>query len=229
METFLIISVVVILIVVLLGSTGKKETRKKSSISLEDAQKLLNKNKYGLEYYDSTKVKVLVKQALETVHILENSINVKTIEERYDFLNDVLEELSYYKQGKIYYNDMQSALNTYENNYYNRITSKEQKAAIEMYDYDSAKFLFKTALIRAAVECYHINSKEILSLKQQTAINKRKDLIIGTLEEIKEKIIFSLSVSELIDIPNLFNQIADYVNSDNFEEKINIHFEKEVL
>ena len=227
METGIII-IAIVAIFLIVGAMTEISNRKKEQrrASLKDTQELLNELNYGLSYYDSKTVKVLVKQILESVYILENSTNVETIETRYVFLKEKISDLNLYKKGKIYYSDMISALTTYENNYYNRITTAEQKNFIEAYDYDHSDYLYKTALIRSAVECYRKNASEILTLKQKQAIEKRKALILSTCSDIRAKLIAISTESEIKSMYQIFDVIEKFVLENKFEEELNVGFNK---
>lgn len=138
--------------------------------------------------YIPQQVSGIVIQTLESISIMDNTKNFDTLKGRYQFVKEKIDFLKLASSHKRYLSDVQGGLDQYKTLYYDRIPTQLQIAALlKPNDFNYDEFYCK-CILNSFQRFYDEQNEQIVTLKKEEAIKRRREKIMDTIREIQNHI-----------------------------------------
>ena len=183
------LSILFIIVILVIAYQVRKAVKSKTA-----NEKILNaaisKREGKTTVKHSSKVEVLLFQAMETIKIVCESNDIKTVESRFDFLYDLLTSLENISRYPYYFSLISKTEEKYKDVYnHKRLTEEERHILFRPAEYLNTWTRFtSTHLLNAYKRYVKKQQEDISNLKTETGKNKGWICVIEKGYELKEKL-----------------------------------------
>jgi len=151
-----------------------------------------------------------VYQALESIEIIETTKNIDTLESRYNFLQQLFQELKIASYTPRYANDVQTALDQYKQMYYDKTPTKTQLVGLlKPIEFDMDTF-YCSSIYNCFIRHYETQINEISLLKTEKGKKGRYGKLYESVLKSKE-LIYNECLSS-INFDELYQSLEQYEN-----------------
>jgi hypothetical protein len=154
-------------------------------------------------------------QVLESVYLIATSKNIDTIISRYDFVLDRISLLKHGQNHKQYPNSIQAALERYKETYNDRPLQDYQISILSNPGNFNINDFYCSSLANAMKRYCSEQTKEINSMKKESAKSNRKEKVITSISKTRFELhskcssspFYSVALSELNDLEQTYKSI----------------------
>jgi len=126
---------------------------------------------------------------LGTMHIIENTLNLETLLQRFDHLETIVEELREFKKNPSYNNDIQAGIDNFKLLHFDKVPSKIGLLILAQPEVDSFNELFCVNMFNALGRQFEKHIEEYKTLKLEKAKSERKRKMLVNLDFARENIL----------------------------------------